>query len=72
MIRTSLEILGSSPQDLYATMILSTQLLSASKFPVTAKSGFPEEKIKSIEIHASQVTATLKNIEGYSYDGLNE
>jgi hypothetical protein len=72
MPSTSLSHVGPTLQALPAAVVFSTQLRLNPKSSVAVNSESLDEKVKGIEMRASQMTPTLARIEGWSHGGINE
>lgn len=72
MTHNSLHALCSSLQAIPVAMIFSKQLQLTQKTSVEATNQPDNGATESHTIRATKVTAIMREIEGYSHDGLNE
>jgi len=69
---SGIQTLETSLQALPVALIFSRQLMLSQASPVSASASPTEEPRSLRENGTHYISASLKNIEGYSHDGLNE
>ena len=72
MTQISLHTLVPSLQAISVAMVFSKQLQLTQKTSVEVTTQSNNETPESLTIRATKVTAIMREIEGYSHDGLNE
>jgi len=54
------------------TMVFTKQLLLTEKSSITVAAGADKKPLETFTVRATRLTEILRNIPGYSHDGLNE